>query len=203
MAPAFNALGVTLVSATYRLAPKHIFPAGYSDCADAVAWVYRTLKPELGENFCLFVGGHSAGGHYAALLAVAEQWRSERDLPSDLLAGCLPISGTYWFGPTSGLSMRPRFLGPDEVTDEQASPLPQVGTSLTPPFFLSYGSRDFPHLIKQSEVMVEALRTHGVPCDVSIILDADHFDAAFAAGDPGHPWIAEAYEWMLRHCSSS
>ena len=31
MAPAFNAVGVTLISATYRLAPRHVYPAGFND----------------------------------------------------------------------------------------------------------------------------------------------------------------------------
>ena len=37
MAPALNGQGITLVSATYRLAPEHVFPAGFDDCADAIA----------------------------------------------------------------------------------------------------------------------------------------------------------------------
>lgn len=201
MAPAFNAQGVTLVSATYRLAPRHVFPTGFADCADAMAWTYRNFSAEYGDCFSLFVGGHSAGGHYAALLAVTDSWRSERRLAADILAGCLPISGTYWFGETSGLSIRPRFLGPDHATDELASPLHQLASPFTPPFFLSYGSRDFPHLIKQSEVMIEALRERGIACEVSIIPDSDHFDAAIAAGDADRPWVAQASAWMSRRCA--
>jgi len=43
MAPALNAQGVTFVSAGYRLAPAHVFPAGQEDCADAVAWVLQHI----------------------------------------------------------------------------------------------------------------------------------------------------------------
>jgi arylformamidase len=203
MAPAFNAQGITLVSATYRLAPEHVFPAGFDDCADAMACTYRLLAAEYGESFCLFVGGHSAGGHYAALLAVTDEWRSRRDLPEDLLAGCLPISGTYWFGESSGLSMRPRFLGADPAAEDAASPLRRLASPFTPPFFLSYGSRDFPHLIRQSEVMIDALRERGIACDVSILQDCDHFEAAISAGSADHPWVAEASAWMARRCSAS
>lgn len=197
MAPAFNAKGVTLVSATYRLAPKHIFPSGFDDCAEAIACSYRSLLPELADRLCLFVGGHSAGGHYAALLAVTDEWRTERGLPADVLSGCLPISGTYWFGETSGLSMRPRFLGPDSATDQLASPLHRLASAATPPFFISYGSQDFPHLKRQAEVMVSALRERMIPCEVAIIPDSNHFDVWLRSGEADSPWVGQVCDWML------
>lgn len=61
MAPGLNAGGVNLVSAGYRLAPGHVFPTGLEDCMAAV------LQGTRGR---VFVGGHSASGHDAALLAL-------------------------------------------------------------------------------------------------------------------------------------
>jgi acetyl esterase/lipase len=43
MAPAFNAAGVTFVSAGYRLAPQHVFPAAMEDCVRAVEWATRNI----------------------------------------------------------------------------------------------------------------------------------------------------------------
>ena len=79
MAPAFLAQGITFVSAGYRLAPQHRFPTALGDCADALAWVHQHIDEHGGDPARLFVGGHSAGGHYAALLlAVTAGWRAER-----------------------------------------------------------------------------------------------------------------------------
>lgn len=196
MAPAFNAQGVTMVTPTYRLAPQHVFPTGWNDCADAVAWVYRTLMPAMGTAPRLFVGGHSAGGHYASLLAVTDTWRIERDLPQDLLNGCVPVSGVYRFGAHSGLAQRPRLLGPDLAMDERASPILNLSTRCTPPFFLSYGSRDFPHLILQAQEMARALQAVSVPTHVEILEGCNHFEASMAAGDPSRPWVARTTQWM-------
>ncbi len=49
MAPALNARGVTFVSIGYRLAPQHVFPAGYHDCADAIAKIYRIIHQHGGD----------------------------------------------------------------------------------------------------------------------------------------------------------
>ncbi|MGH7006000.1 MAG: alpha/beta hydrolase, partial [Alphaproteobacteria bacterium] len=139
MAPAFTNAGVTFVSAGYRLAPRNLFPAGLEDCADAVAWVHGNAARYCADPERLFLGGHSAGGHYASLLAVTRAWRGKRKLPADAVRGCLPISGVYQFGEGSGLSMRPRFLGPESVATERgASPIHQIETA-PPPFFITYG----------------------------------------------------------------
>ncbi|HKY82170.1 MAG TPA: alpha/beta hydrolase [Sphingobium sp.] len=196
MAPSFTARGITFVSATYRLAPEHVFPIGLDDCADAVAWVERELRPTLGSDTSLFIGGHSAGGHYSSLLAVTNGWRADRGLRTDLLDGVVSVSGTYRFGEGSGLSMRPRFLGADPANDRRASPLYQLSTDSRTSFFLSYGSNDFPHLITQAEEMQEALAAASVPVQTEIIEGRNHFDANIVCKDPNDPWVTAVVTWM-------
>lgn len=198
MAPAFQAHGITFVSAGYRLAPTHVFPAGLDDCADAVAWVIRHGMATAGAATRVFIGGHSAGGHYAALLAVTSAWRMQRRLDPSAIAGCLPVSGVYLFGPASGIAVRPRFLGPvrDGEAEAAASPLVQLQAAACPPFLLTHGSRDFPHLIKQAGQMVDALRAADVPVQVEILEDCDHFEASVVCGDASRPWVARAAAWI-------
>ena len=108
-APALTARGITAASLGYRLAPSHLWPAGFEDVADGVAEIYRRAGEFGADKDRIFVSGHSAGGHLAALLALKSDWQASRGLPGDVIKGSLPISGTYIFGPDSGLSMRPRF----------------------------------------------------------------------------------------------
>jgi acetyl esterase len=59
-----RALGATVVSVDYRLAPEAIFPAAHDDAADAVRWCSeRLLSFGCAE---LLVGGDSAGANMAA-----------------------------------------------------------------------------------------------------------------------------------------
>lgn len=204
MAPALVQKGVTFVSAGYRLAPAQVFPAGFDDCADAIAWVAHHAGRHGGDPGRIFVGGHSAGGHYAALLAVSSAWRSARGLPVDVLKGCLPVSGVYQFGAESGMAVRPRFLGArdpavppgDDWAEAAAAPLVQLEPAACPPFLLTRGSRDFTHLIGQADRMAAALAAAGVPVQQEILADCDHFEASIACGQAGGPWVSRAVAWM-------
>lgn len=196
MAPGLTARGVTTVSAGYRLAPQHVFPACFEDAADALAATYGAIAEFGGDPDRLFVSGHSAGGHLAALLATRSDWQAPRGLPSDIIKGALPISGTFWFGEDSGLSMRPRFLGPeDSGAEEAAAPIKYVASG-QPPFLVAWGDGDFPHLKRQGADFAEALASAGVTVETLVLNDCDHLGASYASGDPDGIWVERATAFM-------
>ena len=196
MAPAMTAAGIVFVSAGYRLAPGSVFPAGLMDAAAAVAWVHRHIAEHGGDPRRLFVGGHSAGGHYTALLAVRRDWQTDLGLPRDVISGCLPVSGVYTFTEGSGLSARPRFLGAEGSGSERpASPLHNIQDK-PPPFLMSHGSKDFPHLMRQAEDMERALATAGGKVARIVLEGCDHLSASYVCGDAQGPWVPAAAKFM-------
>lgn len=202
LAPVLNAAGFTLVSSSYRLAPRHVFPVQRDDAAEAVALTCQLAGQYGYDRNAIFIGGHSAGGHLASLLAVTFAWQQERGLPVDVIKGCLPISGTYDFTPGSGLSMRPRFLGPEGLFNEVlASPIFQLGDS-APPFHITYGAKDFPHLMVQSEKFAMVLRARGVSVDTLEVPDATHGTVLLMAAEQDKPWLHAATRWMQAVLSS-
>jgi arylformamidase len=198
MAPAFTAAGVTFVSAGYRLAPGHLFPTGLADCASAVQWVVRHAEDHGADPRRIFIGGHSAGGHYAALLSVNRRTMKSLDLREDTIRGCLPLSGVFEFGASSGMSMRPRFLGPDAANDVAASPIRQIEPP-APPFLVACGSNDFPHLVSQARTFTDALRAAGAVADCIEMPERTHFTASFAGGEAEGPWVPRAIAFMTQH----
>jgi arylformamidase len=196
MAPALTARGITVASLGYRLAPAHTWPTGFDDVADGLASVVGRLSGHGGDPGRVFVCGHSAGGHLAALLALRTDWQGPRGLAADAIRGALPISGTYLFGPGSGLSMRPRFLGPEAQGNEAAaSPLTWLRAG-APPFHVSWGARDFPHLIAQGRRFAGELGALGVRVDTLEIPDADHLGASYASGEPAGAWLEAADRFL-------
>ena len=190
MAPAFVETGITFASVGYRLAPQHVFPAGFEDSCDGVALVKKNARAFCGDPARVFVGGHSAGGHYAALMAL-----TRRDLG---LRGCLPISGVFDFGPQSELKVRPRFLGPaDSGSEQPASPIANI-RGKPGPFLIAHGSKDFPHLMTQSVRMGAALRSAGGEVERLVLEGRDHFTASYAGGESMGPWVPRAVEWIMR-----
>ncbi|MGE0797942.1 MAG: alpha/beta hydrolase [Lautropia sp.] len=199
MAPPLNAAGITFASLGYRMAPKHLFPAGWHDAADAVAWLHSNVARHGGDPARLFVGGWSAGGHYAALLACRRDWQASRGLPRDVIRGCLCISGIFDFTPGNGMSVRPRFLGPEaDGNDVHASPLFHLGT-LPPPMLLAHGDNDFPHLAIQARKFERVVSVLGGDIERVELPDRTHFSAAWAAVDDGSRWLATAADWLARH----
>jgi arylformamidase len=196
MAPAFNEAGVTFVSAGYRLAPGHLFPTAIEDCVAALKWVVSRIAHHGADPGRLYIGGHSAGGHYAALIATDPRWLQAQGLPAGIVKGCLPLSGVFEFGPSSGLSARPRFLGPDDRNDRAASPAQAALGPQTTPFLVAYGTRDFPHLITQGAAFAEALCQTGASVRELPMQDRTHFTASYAGGEKDGPWVPAALDFM-------
>lgn len=196
MAPALNQAGVTFVSLGFRLAPATVFPQSYDDVLDGFAAVHRSVSDHGGDPGRLFVGGHSAGGHYAALMALRNDWQVLRDLPSDVVRGCLPISATYYFGRGSGLAMRPRFLGAGGSDVETAASPMRFVRPTAPPFLLAHGDGDFQHLSRQAREFEAALKAAGVAVERVELPNCNHLSASYVSGDPDGPWVSRATTWM-------
>ena len=71
-----NRAQAIVISADYRLAPEHRFPAGLDDAGTVLAWMHARAASLGADPDRLAVGGDSAGGNLAAALA-----RRARDDP--------------------------------------------------------------------------------------------------------------------------
>jgi len=74
-----NIAGICVVAVDYRLAPETPFPAGLRDAAAALKWVAAQATELQIDPNALAVGGDSAGGNFAAVLALMAR---DGDLPA-------------------------------------------------------------------------------------------------------------------------
>ena len=89
----------------------------------------------------IFVSGHSAGGHLAALLATDESYLKTHQLSLADIRGVVPISGVF--------TVRGKVFG-DADTAHAASPQTHVRAEL-PPMLILYGDQERNGLGRQAE----------------------------------------------------
>ncbi len=191
--------GYVTVVPSYRLAPKHPHPAQIEDVAAAFAWTVQHIAEHGGDTNRLYVGGHSAGGHLAALLSVEERYLAAHQLSPKLIRGVLALSGVYNF--TIGESQDSVF-GKDPKVRRDASPLFHVKAG-APPFLVTYCQWDYFSLPAQARQFHNALRQAGVGAELVYIPGESHISEMLNVSSKNDPTVAAAVRFMKQSSSQN
>jgi acetyl esterase/lipase len=181
--------GILTAAPSYRLAPGNQHPAQIEDVAAAFAWVVRNAEKYGGDPRRIFVAGHSAGGHLAALLSLDARYLQALGLSSRNIRGVIALSGVYEIrGPRS-------VFGSDPGALEQASPLRYVSAS-APPFLIGYCERDFATLPAQARRFHRALIDAGVPAELLFIPGQGHISEILHMAAQDDPIVQAMLRFM-------
>ncbi len=163
--------GVGTANISYRLSPDVKHPAHIEDVAAATAWLVERAGKIGFDKRHLFVSGHSAGGHLAALLATDHRWLEKQGLPRDTIAGAIPSSGV--FDLESLVSQGRRWQRAFSVEDAPAaSPVTHVDAE-DPPFVLVIEGNGL-FMQAQTRRLAEALKATGAEPEVVTLAGVNH-----------------------------
>ena len=164
-ADALRARGLLAVVPDYRLYPEVRFPAFVEDAARAVAWVREHAAELGGDPDRIFLMGHSAGAHLAALLALDPRRLAGAGVPRSAVRGAVGLAGPYDFLPFRGDTFRDLF-GPEAGWPE-TQPI-RFAAAAAPPMLLLTGGRDATVRPGNSVRLAARLREHGADAQVKI-----------------------------------
>ena len=129
IADAFRDHAVTTVLLSYPLAPAASMDQIVTSCREAIQWLHKNITAYNGYADEIYIAGHSAGGHLAAML-MTTNW-NDPDLPTDMIKGTCVISGLFNLIPIQ-LSDINEGLNMDMPTADRNSPVQLLPTSQCP-----------------------------------------------------------------------
>jgi acetyl esterase/lipase len=188
--------GIATVIISYRLSPQVQHPAHIEDVAKAYAWTVRNIAKHGGNADQIFVSGHSAGGHLAALLATDDRYLKAEKLAVGNIKGVLALSGVYTIVPVGKLE---KVFGKDLEVARDASPLAHVKEGL-PPFLIVYADKDFATCDKISEEFCKLIQKKKGEASTVKIEDRTHVSIMVKlASSDSDPATVRMFEFIAKH----
>lgn len=200
----FNEHGFVFVSINYRLSPQVQHPVHIRDVARAVAFVIDQAATYHGDPKRIFVMGHSAGGHLAALVATDARFLAAVGKPLNCLRGCIVLDTDATDIPRAVASGRDATLfvaafGNDPQVWADASPINHIAAGKGIPPFLVFVAQPNRRKTKRAEEFVTRLRAAGVPTELMICDGHSHRDINTDIGRPDSKPTAAILEFVRRY----
>lgn len=182
VASSLTEAGIIVVIADYRQYPAVVFPTFVEDSALATAWALGNAA-RLGANpDQVFIMGHSAGAHIAALLALDPKYLSAVGVTGQPFAGLIGLSGPYDFLPIESGYLLDVFPEPVRAASQPVN----FVSAAAPRTLLIHGSDDATVLPANSRNLATALRSAGADVETVFYEDVGHVRVVVALAPPLH-----------------
>ncbi len=201
---AFNEQGYVLVSLNYRLHPAATYKEQAGDIAQAIRWVHDHAKDHGGDTRRIFLMGHSAGAHLAALVATDQQYLEKAGFKLSDVAGVILLDGAGYDIPRQvRQAVLPRIktmyttvFTEDEATQRDASPITHVARDRgIPPFLILHVASRRDSKV-QSDTLAARLREAGVAAKVMPAEGKTHATINRELGQPDDEPTKAVFEFL-------
>ena len=201
VAQALTSRGFIVVVPDYRIYPAVIFPGFVEDGAAAVRWVRENISTQGGDTNRLYLMGHSAGSHIAALLTLDAHYLKNAGLDRNVIRATATLSGPYDFTPNPWDRAVFGMKTNDPAIDPKIEPVTFVDGK-EPPMLLVQGLRD--KIVSPSNAVNLAARIREAGGEVECITypKRGHASVVVALAGP-YRWLApvleDVTEYFNRH----
>jgi acetyl esterase/lipase len=168
---ALTGRGYVVVIPDYRVYPEVRFPVFVEDAAAAVAWARANAASFGGDPNRIFLMGHSAGAHIAALLVTDRSYLAAQGFGVSTVRGLIGLAGPYTFDPSLYSSTRSIFASASGVEATQPVNFVQGGE---PPMLLLHGAADTTVYPVNSFALADRVRAKGGSVETIEYPDTGH-----------------------------
>lgn len=182
VAESFHAYGITTVLLNYPLAPSISMDAIVGSCRLALQWLYQNLQAYHANPDQIYVAGHSAGGHLAAMLVATDWSLNNPRIPANLLKGACFISGLFHLLPIQ-LSYLNTSIGMDREMALRNSPV-LLAPKSNCPMIAAVGRAETAEFNDQSRDLYDSWQTKGSNIQLLSLPGLNHFSIMDAVTDP-------------------
>jgi arylformamidase len=166
---AFVDRGFVFVSTNYRFVPQVTVKEMTGDVAKAIRWAHDHAQEFGGNPKSIFVMGHSAGAHLAALVCTDDRYLQAESLSLSLIKGCVPVDTAAYdiperFAQSDAAKAKngKAIFGQDAAMHRELSPVTYVGQVKSIPAFLILHVADRPDSTAQSQRFAKVLQQAGI-----------------------------------------
>ena len=176
--------GIVSVIVDYPKSPKATYNDMAIDVATAVKWVKENITKYGGDSSKVFISGHSAGGHLAALVTVKKNYFDSLGL-KDPIKGLILIDGAgldmYGYLKEEDFEEGHTYLKTftnDPAQWKASSPLYFLHNNL-PPMLIYVGGKTYPSISESNEKFVKALPAFNAKFEYKILKGKKHVPMIF------------------------
>lgn len=174
--------GYVVAIPDYRKYPQVRMDGFMSDATHAVGWMHANATAYGGDPEMMFLMGHSAGAHIAALLATDAHWLRMVGMQPDHLAGFIGLAGPYDFLPLTD----PAFIGmfgSTPAAQARSQPVNFVDGD-EPPMLLLQGTADHYVAPKNARSLAQRVRACGEPVEMRMYPGVGHIRLLLSFSQP-------------------
>ncbi len=190
--------GAAFANIEYALCPSVTLTELTDQIRRAVAYLWREAGRFGYDRDRIVVSGHSAGGHLTAM-AMATDWPAfGADLPANVVAAGLPVSGVYDIEPLRHTPLNDA-VRMDEAEARALSPI-FLQPATAAPMAVVAGGDESDEFRRQARDFAAEWGRRGVESEVLIVPGTDHFTVLDTLAEPGHATVAAAHRLLGLRC---